>query len=221
LKKYSKMEKLTSLALLIVTLVVGTTYCERPSKYDGSYTLRVDYEKRRYGLWKWGDFDAPPNSVRKSSGVIKRDDDGKRYQETNKKGVVTQIQRKEEDGKIWTYDIDVAASTCKRHLLYESSTPNGYFKNPLSLPQGDQTSKKESNGKVIMEFSKHDYDLSGDYEDRWVVSWDKTRNSYLPISHRAIWSDQYEWDMESASVTDKKYTPVSQEWLEVPHFCNE
>jgi len=192
----------------------------RPKTYDESFTLRVDTTTRSFdGYWRWMDFKMK-HKLTESTFVMKRDAEAERFQMSNSQGVF-QIQQKEEDGKIWTYDIDESASTCKRYIRNKSWNKNGSLRSGgMTFARGKVTNTESKGNIFTLKFVEDYYDLSGDYQDIWVVRWNTDNNSYLPQSHMEIHVDDYEGpDLSFAKVVEKKYTPVEEDWFPVPEYC--
>jgi len=215
------MEKTAQvLFILVLALIADQVECKpkfrnMPSDYDNSVTLKMKSVRRYYDYM---DMEWTTRSA--GSCVIKIDVDAKRYQKC-KKGVLQQVQRMEEDGKVWTYDIDASTSSCKRYLYYESLDPNGYFKGTGELPKpGGSIQKQETtNGKMKTTYYEYFYDLAGNWKDTWVVVLDLATNSYLPVKHVQINDDD---DYEGGkSVDQTSFEPTSMMWMDLPEYCRQ
>ena len=96
------MEKMAQVFFILVSaLIADQVECKpkfrsMPKYYDKSVTLKVKNVRRYYDY-----ADMYWTTKGTASHVIKIDGDAKRYQKCSK-GVLQQVQRMEEDGKVWT-----------------------------------------------------------------------------------------------------------------------
>merc|ERR1719427_2075083 len=113
----------------------------------------------------------------------------------------------------------------QEYLMFESSRPNGYFMyDHLRLPGRRSSVEKQTttdDGKLITTFSEESYDLAGDWSQTWVVALDLSTKSYLPQSYREVNDNSYDGPMGGKGVQQTKYKPVTMEWLDLPHYCQQ
>merc|ERR1719187_205961 len=203
-----------SFVILLATAVIGIQgkSTEIPKKYDGSFTLRVDYTRRYYdGYWRWGDYNAP-HELTSSSKVIKRDAENERFQQVE--GDVVVVQRREQDGEFKTYTINEAAGTCK--VEKDDILKTGSLKFPSSASREEGRTTKF--GRVEITFYESFGAQSSVYVDEWHTVWNTATNSYLPASHIGIFADN-DLGTEYAVVKKTTYSSVEHDWVDVPNNC--